>query len=162
MRTMTDLEQFVSRPNSGTAETAVSPGWRTLAALAPETKIVIIRRPAHEVVESLMALPVDFNRAAIKRIIAGADRKLDQIAMRLPVMSIPYADLEQEETCAEIFEYCLPYQHDHAHWRWLSRVNVQVDPVAFFSHSADMVDNFSALSAIAKAEPFRRVTTCLQ
>jgi hypothetical protein len=29
--------------------------------------------------------------------------------------------------CAELFEYCLPYQHDHARWQTFDRTNMQIN-----------------------------------
>ncbi len=122
MRSLDDVKAWFTQDYTGTAETAAAPFWR----LIPEgTKIVLIRRPVAESVDSLMALPLPFDRAALEKALTYHDRKLDQIEARLPCLSVEYDSLGDEETCARIFEHCLPYGHDSAHWRNLAAVNVQ-------------------------------------
>ena len=137
MRSVADVQACLARSRHGSAETAAMSGWRLLETLSPATKIVIIRRPVGEVVDSLLAIPgIAWDRSALTRLMVAGDRKLDQIEARLPVMSVQFAELAREDVCAAIFEHCLPYAHDQDHWRRLDRTNVQIDVPALFAEMA--------------------------
>jgi hypothetical protein len=93
----------------------------------PDVRVVTIRRPVAEVLQSLAATGVVFD-ATITRIMQRLDRKLDQVEQRVPgVRSFAYADLRTEAVCAELFEHCLPYQHDHARWQTFDQTNIQIN-----------------------------------
>lgn len=157
MRSLTEIKAYASKPRHGSAETIAAPGWRLLPALVPDAKAVVVRRPANEVIESLMALPVAFDRVALTTLIMAANRKLDQIEARLPCLSVRYADLSEESACKAVFEHCLPYRHDREHWKRLDRTNIQIEPRSFFSASAQIRSNLNALASVAKTETFRRI-----
>ena len=149
MRSVADVQAYLARSRHGSAETAAMSGWRLLEALSPATKIVIIRRPVSDVVDSLVAITgINWDRPALTRLMVAGDRKLDQIEARLPVMSVPFAELAREDVCAEIFEHCLPYAHDHDYWRRLDRTNVQIDVPALF---AEMAASRSALENLTSS-----------
>lgn len=152
MRSMDDIRSWFTQPCVGTVETAGAPWWRLLDNVAPDARVVVVRRPVDEVVESLLAVPgVVFDRARLEPLMRRLDRKLGQIEKRLPgVMTVPFRDLEKEETCAAIFEHCLPYQHDHARWEWLNGVNVQVSLPALLRHHAAYQSALEKLAKIAK------------
>ena len=136
MRSLADVTAYLGKPRHGTAETAAMAGWRLLSNLAPDARIVVVRRPLNEVVDSLMATRgVQFDRPALTKIIEAGNRKLDQIEARLPCLSVQFVDLARESTCKAVFEYCLPYPHDHAHWRRLAGTNVQIDVPALFARA---------------------------
>jgi hypothetical protein len=155
MRSLSAVEAFLARPRTGTAETAAASWWRLLGRLAPETKIVVIRRPVNEVVESLMAIPgIRWDRALLTKAMIAGDRKLDQIEARLPCLSVPFADLAREDTCKAVFEYCLPYQHDPAHWARLATKNIQIDVPTLFKEMARARPILERLTAAAKRMTF--------
>lgn len=152
MRSLDDVRAWFSQPNIGTAETAAGPWWRLLDEYAPGAKVVVVRRPPDEVVESLLRIPgVAFDRSLLEQIIWRYDRKLDQIERRLPgVLSVGFSDLEQEETCAAVFEHCLPYQHDSARWAQLSQVNVQINFPALLRYWNAYQPALDKLAKVAK------------
>ena len=160
MRSLGEIQAYLSKPRHGSAETIAAPGWRLLPKLAPAAKAVVIRRPVDDVIDSLMALPITFNRAAIADLIAAADRKLDQIEARMPCLSVRFDDLAKEQACKALFEHCLPYRHDRDHWRRLDRTNIQVEPLSFFRNSDRLRSNLAALATVAKTETFGRELTC--
>ncbi len=149
-RTMDDARAWFTQECTGTAETSAAPWWRTLRSIAPDTKILVVRRPVSEVLESLMALPVSLDRDKLKAILEYHDRKLDQIEARLPCLSVDYADLEKAETCKAVFEYCLPYEFDEAHWADWARVNVQCDMRGLMRYFAAYGPALEKLGQIAK------------
>jgi hypothetical protein len=129
LRSIDDIKLWFSQPNTGTAETAGAPWWRTMMKFAPNTKVVVVRRPVEEVFDSLMALPgVTFDPSVLMPLLCKLDCKLDQIEARVPnVLSVRFADLADEAVCARVFEHCLPYTHDHDHWAALTDTNIQIN-----------------------------------
>lgn len=123
LRSMDDVQSWLSLPNTGSVETTAAPFWRLIKNL----KTVIIRRPVDDVMQSLTA-QMAFDRDKLYRQIKRLDAKLDQIEYRLgDVMSVQYEELSQESVCQEIFEYCLPYKHDSAWWQATSQCNLQIN-----------------------------------
>ncbi len=147
-RSMGDVEAWCSQPDIGSAETAAAPWWRLLGKYA--SKIVVVRRPVEDVVDSLLALPVPFEPARLVESMCRLNCKLDQIEARLDCLSVDYADLANEETCQRVFEYCLPYRHDHDHWAALESVNVQCDMRAMMRYCEANRASLEKLSKIAK------------
>jgi hypothetical protein len=153
MRSLDDVQTWLSQPCVGSAETAAAPFWRLID---PNIRIVIVRRPVADVVESLMRLPgCAFDRDALTTAMTKLDRKLDQIAARRDVLQVSFADLENETTCAAVFEYCLPYAHDPQWWAMWSAVNVQCDMRAYMR----LCDAFRpALDKLGKVAKHRTLT----
>lgn len=119
-RSLDDVKSWFSMENAGSVETAASPFWR----LARDVPTVVIRRPVDEVIGSMAKLGLQVDRRIIQRL----DAKLDQIEQRVPnVLSINFDDLRHEHLCQRLFEFCLPYKHDHDWWQSLSELNLQVD-----------------------------------
>lgn len=154
LRTLEDARLWFTQDCTGTAETLAAHWWRLLAKM--DTKIVLVRRPVKEVVDSLMALDLDFDRATLETTMAALDRKLDQIAARMPCLSVNYADLTKAKTCGKVFEYCLPYKFDRAHWRKWDKVNVQCDMRGLMRY---MVAYGPTLETLAKVAKHQSLTT---
>lgn len=153
MRSLDDIKAWESQDCTGSAETAAAPFWRLIEA----QRIVVVRRPVNEVVESLLALPgIEWNRAALHALIAYHDRKLDQIEARVPCLSVRYDELN-EENCARIFEYCLPYAHDHEHWARWNAVNVQCNMQAMVRYAQAYARALEKLAKIAKHRTLTRM-----
>jgi len=152
MRSVDDIKAWFAQPDIGTAETSAAPWWRLLDQFAPNAKVLVVRRPVEEVVESLMRLPgVAFDRAMLTSRMQYLDRKLDQIKARVPgVLSVRYADLIDEATCKAVFEHCLPYSHDRLHWARWAAVNVQCNMKAMMRYAAAYAPALERLAAIAK------------
>jgi len=126
----------------------VAPFWRLIA---PDTRIVIVRRPVDDVVESLMRLPgCAFDRDALAAAMIYLDRKLEQIAARRDVLQVPFADLENEETCARVFEHCLPCAHDPQWWAVWNPINVQCDMRAYMRMCDAFRPALLKLASVAK------------
>jgi GNAT superfamily N-acetyltransferase len=134
VRGVGDVTSWLSQDLVGAVETGASPFWRLLLQIRPDARIAVIRRPVAEVIESLLATGIQFDRPALAQGMARLDRKLDQIE-RLPnVLSVSYADLNQEATCARLFEHCLGLSHDHDWWSRLAPMNLQVNLAAEFRY----------------------------
>lgn len=152
VRGMEDIQSWLSQANTGTVETAAAPWWRTLVKLRPDARVVVVRRPVNEVVESLVRIPgAAFDRAKLTDVMHRLDRKLDQIERRVPgVLSVSFADLENEATCAAVFEHCLPYTHDHDWWTRMAAQNVQINMPAILRYFQAYLPQLTKLSAQLK------------
>lgn len=155
-RSLDDVTTWLSQPRVGSVETIASPFWRILPRVAPDAKILVIRRNREEVIHSLMSVPgVTFDRDVLGKALLGFDRKLDQIEARLPCMSVDFADLADEGTCASIFEYCLPYLHDPARWAALAAINIQIDFPGMVKHAIAFRPAMEKLGAVARQRMLR-------
>lgn len=147
-RSMHDIASWFAQPCTGTVETAAAAFWRLLP---PDVRVVTVRRPIPEVMASFRRGGLQFDDEAMKRVLVHADAKLRQLAHRRPgVLQIEYADLEREETCARIFEHCLPYPHDHAWWEAAQAVNIQVRIEHYMRYAAAHASQIATLAKIAK------------
>jgi len=176
LRSLADVRSWLAQPLTGTVETAAAPFWRLLLRLRPDTRIALIRRPVAEVTESLLA-QLPFDPPALMTQMRRLDAKLDQIEQRCTsALSISYAELATEAGCAELFEHCLPFQHDPLWWQRLAGVHLQIDLAAMLRYCqahapqllkmaktakhrimADMATNVSRETAdgvVFQAEPF--------
>lgn len=148
-RSLDDVTSWFKQPCVGTVETAAAPYWRLIQAYEPKT--VVIRRDVNEVIASLSKLNIAFDPAHMTALMKKADAKLDQIEHRVPnMMSVKYDDLAKEETCKQIFEFCLPYQHDPNWWSAMSAVNLQINLPALLNYFTAYAPQHKKLATIAK------------
>ena len=155
MRGLDDIRAWATQPCTGTVETVAAPWWRLVERLAPSARMAVVRRPVAQVVESLMALPgITFDRVLIEKRMAALDRKLEQIANRTGCLSVTFDELATEDACARLFEYCLPYRHDHAHWAALAPVNVQCNMQAMMRYCIANEDAMARLGSVATQQSF--------
>jgi hypothetical protein len=153
LRSPEDVKAWLSMPATGTAETAAAPFWRTLQRLAPQARVVVIRRPAEEVIASLMRLGIAFDPAVLATVVRGLDTKLDQIEARWPgALAVRYEDLATEATCARVFEHCLPFKHDPAWWRLLAPMNLQINMPALVRYAAAYAAPIAKVAAQVKQQ----------
>lgn len=149
VRSFTDIRSWFSQPCTGSCETAAAFYWR----LIPEgVRIVIVRRPVEQSVDSMMRTmpPGVFDREMMTRYLTREDFKLAQVARRREALVVGFDDLKNEETCAKIFEYCLPYPHDHEWWRLLNGINLQINMLQFMRYTVAHRPQLDAVSAAAK------------
>lgn len=146
-RSMDDIRSWFSQSNTGTAETAAAPWWRTVQQISPDIRVLIVRRPVQDVVDSLMRLGLPFDRDRLTTEMERLDRKLDQIERRMKnVLSVSFYDLADEDVCKQVFEHCLPHQHDPAWWERMSPINIQVNMHAITKY---MIAHQSQLKKLA-------------
>ncbi|HEY2418816.1 MAG TPA: sulfotransferase [Steroidobacteraceae bacterium] len=127
-RSLEDVQSWLAQPCTGTVETAAAPFWRLLACYRPDARVVTVRRPVEEVLPSLRQAGLQFDERTMRLVLGHLDHKLDQIECRMPdVLSVQFSALVEEQTCARVFEHCLPYQHDSAWWRALAGTNIQIN-----------------------------------
>jgi hypothetical protein len=156
MRSMADISAWFTQPNIGSVETIAAPFWRLLDGFCDDLRVAVVRRPVGEVVDSLMAIPgVVFDRDALHAAMTKLDRKLDQITVRMPgVLSVNYADLASEETCARLFEHCLGTPHDPDWWAFLHDKHIVTDMFAETKYCQAYRPALERLGLIAKHRSF--------
>jgi hypothetical protein len=149
MRSIADVVAFFARPNRGTVETAAAPGWRLLQHHVPHLRVAVIRRPVEEVVHSVMHMDTGgiatYDEARLRPLMVREARDLDRIAAQPGVLSLAYADLEQEAACAALFEHCLPYRFDRDWWQDLRHRNIQADiagKLIYYFRNRDAIEQF--------------------
>jgi GNAT superfamily N-acetyltransferase len=153
VRALDDVRSWFAQPYVGTVETAAAPFWRLLHAVCPQAKVVVIRRPVSDVVTSLMALGITFDKAMLTGKMERLNAKLDQIERRVPgVLSIQYADLATEDGCAALFEHCLPFKHDHQWWKSAAPVNLQINLPAMLRYAAAHAPQLRRSGGICRQE----------
>ena len=55
-RSLGDVQAWLSQDFTGASETTAAPFWRTIVAARPDVRVLVVRRPVGEVVDSLMRL----------------------------------------------------------------------------------------------------------
>ncbi|CAB4202520.1 hypothetical protein UFOVP1366_31 [uncultured Caudovirales phage] len=160
-RSLDDVTAWFSQPNIGASETAAASWWRLLDRFAPGARVLIVRRPVSEVVNSMINIPgLSFDRAALERAMSKLDRKLDQIEARCAnVLSVKFNDLNDETVCAAAFEHCLPHTHDHEHWARLAPMNIQIDMPALTRYVQAYLPALNKVAAIAKHQTLAAMAT---
>ena len=128
-RTLDDIKTWMTLDYTGSAETGAAPWWRLLPR---DMRCVVVRRDPAAVLDSFLRVPMRgvcvFDRQQLQTRIAYLDRKLDQVAARMPkCVSVSFDDLAHEAACAHVFEHCLTVQHDTVWWRAHDAINIQCD-----------------------------------
>lgn len=148
-RSLDDVKAWFGQPFTGTVETGAAPFWRLIRNYCPDIRVVTIRRPIDEVVQSLARF--GFDAAAVRPIMARLDHKLDQIEHRWPgVLSLDFGNMVSEQTCARVFEHCLGLSHDPAWYSAMAPINLQVDFPALIRYAQAYHPQLDKLAKIAK------------
>lgn len=147
MRSMDDVRKFFNSGNVGCAETAAAQGYQLIRHAAPNITEVVILRPVDEVVNSLIKAAGTnvYDEKILRRNMEYGHRMLLKIAQDNGVMTVNYDDLNREDVCAAIFEYCLPYEFDKEWWESLKDKNIQVNLMAvlrYYNKNRNIIDRF--------------------
>lgn len=152
VRELGDLDRWFSQPRIGTAETAAAPWWRLVQKTCPEIRTLVVRRPVEEVVESLFATGLPFDRDKLTYTMRRLDSKLSQIAARVPgALVVDYPSLAHTATLQQVFSFC--HSGDASPDRWLATlcpVNLQVDLGALLRYFLTFQEPLVRLGKIAK------------
>ena len=147
-RSLDDVTSWLAQPFTGTCETSAAPFWRLLP---PGVRVVTVRRPVADVAASYARAGLVFDNAQMTRLLERLECKLDQIEARLPnVLAIRFSDLQEEETCAAVFEHCLGVPHDHAWWQAAAACNIQINMTHMLRHFRAHLPQLEKLAKIAK------------
>lgn len=140
VRTLEDVASWLSQDWTGAAETSVARWWRLARRIRPDLRIVTVRRPVEQVVESLMRLDLRgifaFDRERLTREMERLDRALNRVEDAAgDVLSVGFDDLQDEAACRRVFEHCLPYPYDPLWWEELAPANIQTDMRALMRYA---------------------------
>lgn len=131
LRSLDDAKSWLSQDWTGTAETAAAPWWRLAQHFRPDLRVLVVRRPVADVMESLLSLDMRGICAISPDLLAvelgRINRRLDRIERQPGVLSVRFDDLDQEDVCGAAFEHCTGYAHDPDWWRSFSEINLQRD-----------------------------------
>lgn len=159
MRSVDDIKEIFSCPNTGVAETAAAQGRYLIRHAAPNIREVVVFRPVEEVVDSMMKADVSgmvtYDRHLLKKGMSYSDRVLHKIAKDKNVLSINYHDMDNPEICARIFEHCLPYSFDKIWWESLKDKNIQADIKAILRYYYKYRESVELFKRLCKSELFR-------
>lgn len=154
VRQLEDIQSWFDQPNTGTIETAAGPFWRLALSMKPGLKLVTIRRDPVEVAESAIKAGLGNKLDDMISLFKYLDHKLGQIERRTGCRSYRYEDLASEETCKDLFEYVLPYKHDHDRWSLLDKKNIQVNVPELLRYVAAYATQLKRITAIARQRSF--------
>lgn len=128
-RTLEDAKSWFMQPYIGSAETLAGPFWRLLPRFAPNCRVLVVRRPVRDVVESV----VKFNIIGVDKVkltenTKRLNAKLDQVEARYPnCISVNYDELGDFDVASLVFEYCLGLKLSPDWFRYWNAINVQID-----------------------------------
>lgn len=149
-RQLEDVKSWLAQPNTGTVETAAAPFWRLALHMAPDLRIVTIRRDPDEAARSAVAAGLGDDLGLMTAAFHRLDRKLDQIERRTRAWSVRYDDLTDEHVCRDLFEYLLPYKLSHTRWAVFDRKNVQTPAAPLTRYVKAHGPQLERLNAIAR------------
>jgi hypothetical protein len=118
-----DLVNRLRMPKTGTVETGMARAFHFLADELGELRVVVVKRPIGEVAESASKFGWEFPAGYLQE----ESNRLDAISKLPGVLTVNYADLPEEATCAEVFEFCLDLPFDRAWWADLAKQNIQIN-----------------------------------
>ena len=148
---MEDVRAWFGQPGIGTVETAAAPWWRLVQQTRPDIRTVTIRRPLVEVMDSLGRLGLSFDMDKIGIYLRRLDAKLDQIEARIPgVLSVSYASLTREESCAAVFEHCIGAARNPEWWRMMAALNLQTNLSVTLRYYQAYAPQLEKLAKVAK------------
>ena len=158
MRSMQDVRDLFSAPNTGSAETGAPYGRCLIKWLIPNIKEVVILRPVDECVESLMKIDFEgmfvFDRVKLQKLMEKGRRALDKIAKDPNVLVVNYSDLDKEEIVRHLFEFCLPYEFDREWWGYMKDKNIQVNLKQLFLYRYQNKSAIDSFKSLCKRELF--------
>jgi hypothetical protein len=151
-----EVSAFFSHPHTGTAETVATTGRALLKHHIPGLKEVVILRPIEEVIRSAnnIYLGGEFvlDQDILRKGLIRAERELRRISEDKNVLTVKYEDLNKEDACVQVFEFCLPYKFDKDWWESLRYNNIQVDTLELLRYRRENIGAFDAFKKHCRDE----------
>lgn len=132
VNSLTQVMELLALPGFGAAETLSAPAWPLLLTAAPNMKVVVVRRPLDEIMNSLEREAqgkLELDLPVLRRLLAYVQRALDKLSCQPQALTVDFHDLAREETCKAVFEHCLPYKHDSGWWKFMDAKVLNPDVV---------------------------------
>ncbi len=151
MRGLDDIKSLLDGPYYGSVETAAAPFWRLIHQMQPDIKTAVIRRSVAEVVESLMATGIAFDKIKLLSNMRRLDAKLDQIEARVPgVLSVRFDELATEEACAKLVTHCTEQKLAPEWFAQIAPLNLQCDLGAMLRYMQAHQSQLGRIGRLAK------------
>lgn len=136
-----EMRAVLSRPQTGSSETALSRAEPMLRSWFPDARTVVVRRPVEEVRASMIRLGWIPREGYLEAEAAS----LERISARPGVLTVDFEHLANQETCQQVFEHCLQMPFDYDWWKQFSVQRLVIDPV---ERSALVAQRSDALTAL--------------
>jgi hypothetical protein len=130
----------------GSIETGGASLWPIVRDEMPECRIILVRRPLHDVYRSLAAAGVSPDLG----ILAELDQHLNFASADPSITSVPYDLLSDPGVGKWVFEYCLELDWDEEWWTRLVQMNIQVDMGAWLERLESRREQYLAMLENAK------------
>lgn len=151
-RSLEDVKSWLSQPFIGSAETLAPGYWRLINRFMPDGRVLIIRRPVPEIVESVLKQGViGIEPPKLLENMRKMDAKLDQAEQRLPnCISINFDELNDPEIARIAFEHCTGLPFNIEWYRYWNQINVQVSFDAVTRYVWSHLNQLHRLNLMAK------------
>ena len=117
------IEDIMSEPRSGLADTGLALGWRYVRERFPESRFAVIRRNRKAVEDSIRALGLDPRWANLDDL----EHALDELDQQPGTLSIDFDELDHEAPVRALVHHCLGTEFDFERWEAMRHVNLQID-----------------------------------
>lgn len=122
-RDLADLINLLHAPNVGISDSGLTLLWRQIVAARPDVRIVAVRRPIADVIDSCHAVGLHGIEGNIERI----ERALTEVEQRPGTLCVDYDDLNHFDCVATIFAFCLRQALPLDRWSHYQDLNIQAD-----------------------------------
>lgn len=130
-RSLPEAWAALNRPCTGYAETAAAPGWPLVCYHAPRTRFVVVRRDVETAIRAMEMLyeraAIGYDKVRLRAIFEREARDLERISRQPGCLTLDFAELDTEQGCQRIFEFCLPFSFDRAWWLSLRGRRIEAD-----------------------------------
>lgn len=135
----------------GSCETGAMVGWKLIRQLMPEVRLLVVRRPVGQVLDSFRRLGFEIDGGLLEERAA----MLDACSRAEGVTTYSFSSLKSFWTCKDLFERCLDVGLEEDWWSFMSTQNIQIDIQARareIEANRAGLDSFSGevLAAVAK------------
>jgi hypothetical protein len=110
-------------PDAAVSDSALTFRWRDIARECPGARVVVVRRPIAEVMESAEAVGLARTPKMLRRLA----HEIDLLCGRLAVLSVPFHRLADQRACEMVYEFCHGAAAPVGHWALWKDRNIQAD-----------------------------------
>lgn len=152
LRSIDDIKRLFSLPNTGCVETASAQAWRIIQHHVPNIKMVVIKRPIDDVMQSMVNIDLHgyaaYDIPRLRKVMEYGNRMLDEVSEQPGVLTIDFSELDTAEGCAKVFEFCLPHEFDPGWWSYMQAINVQADVIGtirYYHENKPAIEGFKKI-----------------
>lgn len=145
----TDLTALFERRRTGYAETAANFGWPLIRHARPDVRHVVVKRDTEDAIQAMIAHyranGMDLDEESLAATFRKSAAVLQRISALPNTLTVAYNDLNLEEGCRSIFEFCLPYEWDRDWWLEMREKRIESDLgaiVDYYQRHRERIDHF--------------------